>query len=123
MINHYNDLAANERTYLSWLRTALALIAFGFLLEKFHLFMMTVEMSFGAKDPSTIGPLEHKGGIALVAIGLITIVMASVRFFRTARLLQSDAQEEYHTRGILVLAVLFILIAIFALLLALRMLS
>lgn len=123
MINHYNDLAANERSYLSWLRTALALIAFGFLLEKFHLFMMTVEMSFGAKDTATIGPLEHKGGIALVAIGLITIVMASVRFSRTARLLQSDAQEAYGTRGILVLGAAFILIAIFALLLALRMLS
>ena len=84
---------------------------------------MTVEMSFGAKDTATIGPLEHKGGIALVAIGLITIVMASVRFSRTARLLQSDAQEAYSTRGILVLGAAFILIAIFALLLALRMLS
>ena len=123
MINHYNDLAANERTYLSWLRTALALIAFGFLLEKFHLFMMTVEMSFGAKDRATITPLEHKGGIALVAIGLITIVMASVRFYRTARLLQSDAQETYSIRGIIVLGAAFILIAIFALLLASRMLS
>ena len=39
MIKQFNDLAANERTYLAWLRTALALIAFGFVLERFDLFL------------------------------------------------------------------------------------
>jgi hypothetical protein len=33
----YGDHAANERTFLSWVRTAIAVIAFGFVIEKFNL--------------------------------------------------------------------------------------
>jgi len=46
MINRYTDLAANERTYLAWMRTALALIAFGFLLERFDLLVSYFAKSF-----------------------------------------------------------------------------
>ena len=30
---------ANERTFLAWLRTSIAIIAFGFVLERFSLFV------------------------------------------------------------------------------------
>ncbi len=39
MIEHYSDHAANERTFLAWVRTAIAVMAFGFLVEKFDLFL------------------------------------------------------------------------------------
>jgi uncharacterized membrane protein YidH (DUF202 family) len=39
MIEHYSDHAANERTFLAWVRTAIAIMAFGFLVEKFDLFL------------------------------------------------------------------------------------
>jgi uncharacterized membrane protein YidH (DUF202 family) len=31
MIERYSDHAANERTFLAWVRTAIAIMAFGFL--------------------------------------------------------------------------------------------
>ncbi|HEX4173709.1 MAG TPA: DUF202 domain-containing protein, partial [Acetobacteraceae bacterium] len=31
MIGHFTDHAANERTFLAWVRTAIAVMAFGFL--------------------------------------------------------------------------------------------
>jgi putative membrane protein len=34
MIAHYTDHAANERTFLAWIRTGLAVAAFGFFLIK-----------------------------------------------------------------------------------------
>jgi putative membrane protein len=34
MIPRFSDHAANERTYLAWVRTAIAVMAFGFLLER-----------------------------------------------------------------------------------------
>jgi putative membrane protein len=37
MIPGYSDHAANERTLLAWVRTGIALIAFGFVVEKFNL--------------------------------------------------------------------------------------
>ncbi|MEJ2362577.1 MAG: DUF202 domain-containing protein [Gammaproteobacteria bacterium] len=39
MIDNFRDHAANERTYLAWIRTAIALMAFGFVIEKFDLFL------------------------------------------------------------------------------------
>ncbi len=39
MIARFSDHAANERTYLAWVRTAIAVMAFGFLVEKFDLFL------------------------------------------------------------------------------------
>jgi putative membrane protein len=38
MIERYTDHAANERTFLAWVRTSIAIMAFGFLVEKFDLF-------------------------------------------------------------------------------------
>jgi putative membrane protein len=37
MIKSYTDHAANERTYLAWVRTALAFMGFGLLIERFDL--------------------------------------------------------------------------------------
>ena len=37
MIERFTDHAANERTYLAWIRTALAFMGFGLLLERFEL--------------------------------------------------------------------------------------
>ena len=39
MIERYSDHAANERTFLAWIRTAIAVMAFGFLVERFDLFL------------------------------------------------------------------------------------
>jgi len=38
MIRGYSDHAANERTFLAWVRAGIAVIAFGFVIEKFNLF-------------------------------------------------------------------------------------
>jgi uncharacterized membrane protein YidH (DUF202 family) len=37
MIRGYSDHAANLRTFLAWVRTGIAVIAFGFVIENFNL--------------------------------------------------------------------------------------
>ena len=39
MREHFGDHSANERTLLAWIRTGIAIMAFGFLVEKFTLFL------------------------------------------------------------------------------------
>jgi putative membrane protein len=39
MIKNFGDHSANERTFLAWVRTSMAVIAFGFLVERFDLFL------------------------------------------------------------------------------------
>ena len=50
MINRYTDHSANERTYLAWIRTAVAVMAFGFLIEKFDLFVSYVGKAIGDEE-------------------------------------------------------------------------
>jgi len=47
-IKNFRDHAANERTFLAWIRTAIAIMAFGFLLERFDLFLEMVAPSLSA---------------------------------------------------------------------------
>ena len=37
MLKRYSDHAANERTFLAWVRTSIAVMAFGFVIERFDL--------------------------------------------------------------------------------------
>ena len=49
MIERYSDHAANERTFLAWIRTAIAIMAFGFLVQKFDLFLKIASASLTAE--------------------------------------------------------------------------
>jgi putative membrane protein len=42
MIAAYREHAANERTYLAWVRTGIAVVAFGFVIKKFNLFLLAM---------------------------------------------------------------------------------
>ena len=52
MIRGYSDHAANERTFLAWLRTSIAVIAFGFVVEKLNLFALTTASATSLDEAS-----------------------------------------------------------------------
>ena len=86
MIERYSDHAANERTFLAWVRTAIAIMAFGFLVEKFDLFLEIASTSFAGRKLSIGGQLAGNiAGLLLIALGTATTVLAIIRFRKTAR--------------------------------------
>ena len=85
MIEHYTDHAANERTFLAWIRTAIAVMAFGFLVARFDLFLQIAGQTLARKALSPTGQLiGNVAGLILIALGAATIVLATWRFRRTA---------------------------------------
>jgi putative membrane protein len=42
LTGNFTEHSANERTFLAWIRTAIAVIGFGFVLEKFNLFILAL---------------------------------------------------------------------------------
>lgn len=119
MIRSYSDHAANERTFLAWVRTGIAVIAFGFVVEKFNIFLATIANSalgdaqHKARLAELSGPFGWYGGLTLIVGGTALVVLATVRFVRTTRLLD-DPQEHSakDVRAELVLsAVLVLLVA------------
>lgn len=99
MIRGYSDHAANERTFLAWVRTGIAVIAFGFVIEKFNLFLDAIarEAAGDAAHQFDVhnlsGPFGRYVGLALIFGGLGLLLFATARFLRTGRLL--DAPETH----------------------------
>ncbi|RPF51160.1 YidH family protein [Aquisalibacillus elongatus] len=63
---------ANERTYLAWIRTALAMIGIGFLIVNIH---------FSTNSTSMISDqIAELIGIFSVILGLIIIVFATISY-------------------------------------------
>ena len=69
MIEKYSDHAANERTFLAWIRTGIAVIAFGFVVEKFNIFVRTARM---IDDEAT----HSAGGARAEVVLAITLALA-----------------------------------------------
>jgi putative membrane protein len=93
MIPRYSDHAANERTFLAWVRTAIAVMAFGFLVEKFDLFLELAAPSLAGRTLSLPGQkFGNIAGLALIVLGTAMVVLAAVRFLVTAKQIDSDKQ-------------------------------
>ncbi len=71
-----SDHQANERTFLAWLRTAIALMGFGFVVAKFGLFLRLA----GAHRTEAQSISSALLGIALVSIGGLMAVLSGVRY-------------------------------------------
>jgi putative membrane protein len=91
MIRNFRDHAANERTFLAWVRTAIAVMAFGFLVEKFDVFLELAVPSLPRRSLSMLGEtFGNIAGLALIVVGTGMVVVAAVRFIVTARHIDSD---------------------------------
>ena len=74
-----SDHLANERTFLAWIRTSIALMGFGFVVVKFSLFVKQLSIVLAGKIMPTKG-FSATIGIALVAIGALIALLAYLRY-------------------------------------------
>jgi putative membrane protein len=92
MIKRYSDHAANERTFLAWVRTAIAVMAFGFVIERFDLFLQVAVPQLAERQISPHGQtFANLAGLAFIGIGVAMIVLAGLRFAKTAKDIESEA--------------------------------
>jgi len=92
MIERYGDHAANERTFLAWVRTAITIMAFGFLVEKFDLFLRIASGSLaGGSFPVGSQTVGNIAGLLLIVLGGAMMVFAAIPFRQTA--LDINAKE------------------------------
>jgi putative membrane protein len=91
MIKRYSDHAANERTFLAWVRTAIAVMAFGFLIERFDLFLRFARPALPNTQPPANGEnFANAAGLAFLLMGVAMVAVAGWRYFRTARQIDSE---------------------------------
>ncbi len=78
------DRSANERTFLAWMRAAIALMGFGVVIVRLRVVQL---------------PLQHrqaigwKLGLIFSLVGLATVLISTVHYFRVRHQIDSDTYE------------------------------
>jgi putative membrane protein len=90
--NKVTDHLANERTFLAWVRTGLATITFGFVVERFSLLLRELGLK------STLIPIfsvhfSSVIGIGLTLLGVAIMIVALANFLQNRRTID---EERFH---------------------------
>ncbi len=76
---HISDHLANERTFLAWVRTSVAIIGLGFVVSRFGLYLRS--LASGGAEVSPTSSRSAVLGVVLVGLGAVTVVLALIRYF------------------------------------------
>ena len=95
MIENFTNHAANERTYLAWIRTAIAIMALGFVIEKFDLFLVYLSGRIGTGETPSSSTQAEIVGLILILLSLGILSGATVRFLYLKRRIDDPAPKVY----------------------------
>lgn len=84
-------LLSNERTFLAQTRTGIALMAFGFVVARFAIFLsgMRGGSGSGPAASSTGGGLDRITGAGITVLGALVVLLAAVRYVRRIHQIRS----------------------------------
>lgn len=102
---------AAERTLSSWIRTALSLMALGFVIDRFGLLVHSLPL---VPAHSSLYPrmLSTWAGAILIGMGVLMSLLASLRYLRFARAFHRNGSTEVR-HGVMGGAIFALLLALF----------
>ena len=103
------DHLANERTFLAWVRTSIALMGFGVVIARLRF----LAVDLGGQAASTSPSRSTWLGLAFAAVGLFTLVFAAFSYPRTRRAIDSDTYQP-HGASLIAVSVVIFLLGLFA---------
>ncbi len=84
---------ANERTFLAWIRTSIGIMAFGFVVEKFAIFVRQVAYFLGKEVSVPSRGYSSIFGIFLVALGALMGVLSFIRYKKVEKQIDEDTYQ------------------------------
>jgi putative membrane protein len=105
-----SDHLANERTFLAWVRTGIGIMAFGFVVVKFSLFVKQISLMLGSQltEPVSRG-YSSVMGIVLVGFGVLITLLAFMRYKRVER--QITEQDYIHSSVLVSILMAFLFLS------------
>lgn len=107
------DHLANQRTFLAWVRTGIGIMAFGFVVVKFSLFVRQLSLALGKPVPLPQRGYSAILGIALVVVGALCNILAWLQYRTTTRQLNEgnyNASSPLTGAMMLILSIMSILL-------------
>ncbi|MFZ5597045.1 MAG: YidH family protein [Bacillota bacterium] len=80
---HIREHLANERTFLAWIRTGVSILAFGFVVEKFSIYIRYLAANSGVSLPAR--GQSPTFGVVFILIASLVVLLATARFKITQR--------------------------------------
>ena len=74
------DYLANERTFLAWIRTSLAIISLGFVVAKFSVWLRELAAGIDPRSPIRTAGASLPLGIAMMTTGSLLAVLALLHY-------------------------------------------
>jgi putative membrane protein len=84
------DYLANERTFLAWIRTSIAMMGFGFVIVKFALFIRQITIALGEKVNVPGKGYSAIIGVTMVALGALMATFAYLRYRNIEKQLKNN---------------------------------
>lgn len=88
--NKSREHLANERTFLAWIRTSLALIGLGFVIVKFSLFLKQISVLMEGKVIVPLKGYSAEIGVIMVALGILLTIFAFFQYQRNGKQIDSN---------------------------------
>lgn len=98
--NRARDHLANERTYLAWIRTSVALLGIG---------IVVVRLRYDLPTPAKGDGSGWKLGLIFGVAGLLLVLLATLHYFHVQKAIESDSYEP-EKRWIIVCSTVIVLV-------------
>jgi putative membrane protein len=89
---------ANERTFLAWIRTCIAVISLGFVIARFGVWLRELATQFAPNKEIQSTSFSLLVGVAMMALGSVLTLMAAWRYRAINRAI--DLGEYQADRGL-----------------------
>jgi len=100
---------ANERTLLAWIRTCIGIMAFGFVVMKFSLFIKQISLLLDKNVPTVQHGYSSIIGIFIVIVGAVMLVLSYIKYKKTEKQLLTQSFKPSSTLVFsLIVIILFI---------------
>jgi putative membrane protein len=95
-----SDHLANERTFLAWLRTCIALMGLGFVVARFSLFLK--EFSIITRNQTIPPNLSTQSsatmlGMSMIGLGILLIIYALINYLKTQKSIEAGVYTPGHS--------------------------
>ncbi|MDE1876553.1 MAG: DUF202 domain-containing protein [Thaumarchaeota archaeon] len=94
------EYLANERTFLAWLRTCIALMGLGFVIARFGLFLKEFSIITKNQTMSSNLPTQSSStllGMSMIGLGILLIIYALVNYLKAQKSIEAGVYVPRHS--------------------------